>query len=329
MVRNRRRSVPAGTGAPLSPPPSQNSNNWSPALVTSNALPPIIRSPTTSFQDYPKNNGTKVLKQAEALATMSFELNLRAVWALANRLEQDVRRLVSRTADDQEFRRQNEERMTKMMQEVQVVKAHMARFEGNQPATQADIEKLQQEMNNTTLGWNKQLEDARTKVDDISSRIQPDADTIIVKTNDPEPNTPPAAGVETRAMRRARAQLGSSDQKQQTSPKSLDFESRMNEAISSTKRWNREHKVTKMRDNQFITSYFKKQGQRDPELAKILQQTIRKRAPKACKTRSRKTQPSQNLEELYRNIAWQDVIDAATEVLVVNRSQTLRTLGRV
>lgn len=216
MIRNRRRSVPAGTSAPLSPPPSQNSNHWPPALVTSNALPPISRSPTMSLQDYPKSNGTKVLKQAEALATMSFELNLRAVWALANRLEQDVRMLVLRTADDQEFRRQNEERMTKMMQEVQVVKIHMAQFDGSQPATQADIEKLQQEMNNTTLGWNKQLEEARAKVDDISSRIQPDADTIVVKTNDPEPNTPPTSGVETRAMRRARAQLGSSDQKQQS-----------------------------------------------------------------------------------------------------------------
>ncbi|KAH7257085.1 hypothetical protein BKA59DRAFT_552767 [Fusarium tricinctum] len=329
MIRNRRRSVPAGTGAPLSPPPSQNSNYWSPALVTSNALPPISRSPTTSFQYYPKSNGAKVLKQAEALATMSFELNLRAVWALANRLEQDVRMLVSRTANDQEFRRQNEERMTKMMQEVQVVKVHMAQFNGSQPATQADIEELQQEMNNTTLGWNKQLEDARAKVDDISSRIQPDVDTIVVNTNDPEPNTPPTSGVETRAMRRARAQLGSSNQEQQNSPKSLDLESRINEAINSTKRWNREHKVTKMRDNQFITSYFKKQGQRDPELAKILQQTLQKRAPRAYKTRSRKTQTPQSLEELCRNIAWQDVIDTATEVLVVNRSQTLRALGQV
>ncbi|KIL95180.1 hypothetical protein FAVG1_02112 [Fusarium avenaceum] len=306
MIRNRRRSVPAGI-----------------ALVTSNALPQITRSPTTSFQDNPKSNGAKVLKQAEALAAMSFELNLRAVCALANRLEQDVRMLVSRTANDQEFRRQNEERMTKMMQEIQVVKIRMAQFDGSQPATQAGIEKLQQEVNNTTLGWNKQLDDARAKVDDISSRMQPDTDTIVVNTNDPEPNTPPTLGVETRAMRRARAQLGSS------SPKCLDFESRINEAINSTKRWNREHKVTKMRDNQFITSYFKKQGQRDPELAEILQKTIQKRAPRAYKTRSRKTQTSQSLEELCRNIAWQDVIDTATEVLVVNRSQTLRTLGRV
>lgn len=147
---------------------------------------------------------------------MSFELNLRAVCALANRLEQDVRMLVLRTANDQEFRRQNEERMTKMMQEIQVVKIRMAQFDGSQPATQAGIEKLQQEMNNTTLGWNKQLDDARAKVDDISSRMQPDTDTIVVNTNDPEPNTPPTLGVETRAMRRARAQLGSSNQKQQS-----------------------------------------------------------------------------------------------------------------
>ncbi|KAM0341352.1 hypothetical protein ACHAPU_010095 [Fusarium lateritium] len=326
MIRNRRRSVPPGTGAPLSPPPSQNSRNWPTAITTPGILPTISRSPVPSLQDNAKDERTKILKQAEALASMNFELSLRAVSSLANRLEQDVRMLVLRTSDDQEFRRRNEERMTKMMQEIQAVKTHMVQFQGNEPATRADIVKLQQQINNTTLGWNKQLEDAKAKVDNISSRVHPDPDMIVVRAKEPEPDTPPTSGVETRAMRRARVQLDSSDQKQQGSPKSSDPESRITVAINSTKRWNREHKVTKMRDNQFILGYFKKQGQRDPELAKILQQGIQKRASKAYKAKSRKTRASQNLEELCRNVSWQDVIDTATEILVVNKSKTLRIL---
>ncbi|KAF4988326.1 hypothetical protein FGRMN_9834 [Fusarium graminum] len=328
MIRSRRRSVPAGTGAPLSPPPSQNSSNWPTARTTPGIIPSISCSPIPSLPENAKDERTKLFKQAEALASMNFELSLRAVSSLANRLEQDVRMLVLRTVDDQEFRRRNEERMTTMMQEIQAVKAHMVQFEGNEPATRADIVKLQQEINNTTLGWNKQLEDAKVKVDDISSRIHQGPDTIVVKTKDPEPDTPPTSGVETRAMRRARAQLKSNDQKQQGSPKSSDAESRIIDAINSTKRWNREHKVTKMRDNQFIVGYFKKQGQRDPELAKIFQQGLQKRTSKANKGKPRKTKASQNLEELCHNVSWQDVIDTATEILVVNKSKTLKILGQ-
>ncbi|KAF5661029.1 hypothetical protein FHETE_8694 [Fusarium heterosporum] len=328
MIRNRRRSVPARTGAPLSPPPSQNSSNRPTAITTPGILPAVSCSPVPSPSDNAKDERTKLLKQAEALANMNFELSLRAVSSLANRLEQDVRMLVLRTADDQEFRRRNEERMTKMMQEIQAVKAHMVQFEGNEPATRADIARLQQEINNTTLGWNKQLEDAKAKVDDISRRVHQGPDTIVVGTKEPEPDTPLTSGVETRAMRRARVQLNSNDQKQQGSPKSSDPESRITDAINSTKRWNREHKVTKMTDNQFIIGYFKKQGQRDPELAKILQQELQKRASKACKAKARKTKASQNLEKLCRNVSWQDVIDTATEILVVNKSQTSRILGQ-
>lgn len=79
-----------------------------------------------------------------------------------------------------------------------------------------------------------------------------------------------------------------------------------------------------MRENQFIISYLKKQGQRDPVLAKLLLQAIRERASNTKTRTSRAKKPS--LEETGRNTSWQDVIDSATEVLVVNKTRTLQFL---
>ncbi|KAF4963009.1 hypothetical protein FSARC_8954 [Fusarium sarcochroum] len=346
MFQNRRRSVPAGTGAPPSPPSSQTSNTWPSAMATPIPVPTITRLSTPSMPDHAKNEGMKLLKQAEALASMNFELSLRAVSSLANRLERDVQMLVLRTAEDQDFRRQNEDRMTQMMHEIHTIKAHMAPIQGIQSATQADVERLQQEMRESTLEWNRNLENARAKIDDISGRLRQAPRPVVVKNNDPVPHTPPTPRRETRSMRRAREQLTSSMQKQQSdyflpvelleqaltrnkgSPSSSNLESRINEAINSTKRWNREHKVTKMRDNQFISGYLKKQRQRDPGLEKILQQTIQKRASKAGKIKSSKAKNPQSVEELCRNLSWQDVIATATDVLVANKTQTLRALGQ-
>ncbi|KAJ4272014.1 hypothetical protein NW762_000724 [Fusarium torreyae] len=323
MVQHRRRSVPAGAVDLPSPPSSQTSNNWANAMATPISVPIITRLSTPKLPDHAKNEGVKFLRQAEALASMNFELSLRAVSSLANRLERDVQMLVLRTAEDQAFRRKNEDRMTQMMHEVHTIKAYMAPMKGIQPATQADVERLQQEMRESTLEWHKQLEDARTKIDDISDRWRQASQPGAVKNNDPVSNTPPRR--ETRSMRRARRAL---TWNKGYSPSS-NPESRINEAIGSTKRWNREHKVTKMRDNQFIAGYLKKQSHRDPELAKILQQTIQKHTLKAAdRAKAGKARNPQSLEELCRNVSWQNVLASATDVLVTNKSQTLRALGQ-
>jgi hypothetical protein len=312
-------------------------------MTASKTIPNVAYSPTQTTPNNPKSEENQLLKQAEALANMHFELSLHTVFSLASRLEKDVQQLVFRTADDQEFRRQNEERMTKMMIEVQAVKAHMARIGHNhEPATRADIERLQQAMSDTTMEWNTQLEDARTKIDEISGRMNNVPRHVGVKGNEIQTSPSLVPGIETRAMRKTKTDISSSVHKQQSksfrfktisqvltydeaSPSSSTLESRINDAINSTKRWNREHKATKMRDNQFIISYLKKQGQRDAELAKVLLQAIRKRASKA-KTRTGKAKKLPGLEETCRKTSWQDVIDSATEVLVVNKTQTLQYL---
>lgn len=228
MSQNRHRSVPKGTGAPLSPPSSQTSANFAPALTASKPFPDVAYSSTQKTPNSPKSEDNQLLKQAEALANMHFELNLHTVFSLASRLEKEVQQLVFRTADDQEFRRQNEERMTKMMIEVQTVKAYMARMGHNhEPATRADIERLQQAMSDTTMEWNNQLEDARTKIDEISGRMINVSRHAGVRGNEPQ-TSPSLVGIETRAMRKAKTDIISSAHQQQSKslwPRTIRFSS--------------------------------------------------------------------------------------------------------
>lgn len=67
-------------------------------------------------------NASRLVAQADALARMTLELNLRAVSSQANRMEKQLRKLVLATADDAEFRRQNEARMSAMWREIVAVR---------------------------------------------------------------------------------------------------------------------------------------------------------------------------------------------------------------
>lgn len=215
MSQNRHRSAPKGTGAPLSPPSSQSSANFASAFTASKPFPDVAYSSTQTTPNSPKSEENQLLKQAEALANMHFELNLHIVFSLASRLEKEVQQLVIRTADDQEFRRQNEERMTKMMIEIETVKAYMARIGHNrEPATRADIERLQQAMSDTTMEWNNQLEDARTKIDEISGRMLDASRRAGVRGNE-APTSPSLLGIETRATRKAKTDIASGAHHQQ------------------------------------------------------------------------------------------------------------------
>lgn len=108
------------------------------------------------------------------------------------------------------------------------------------------------------------------------------------------------------------------------SSSSSNPDSRVRDAINSTKRWNREHKITKLEDNQFINSYFLKQAQRDAKLAGILHRAFQIRVAKRVKARPN----SLSREELSRLALWKDVIETATEVLVINKMKTAHLMGQ-
>ncbi|KAF4984169.1 hypothetical protein FZEAL_567 [Fusarium zealandicum] len=329
MVQQRRRSVPARAARflPPSPPPSQVTNLKPTQDVVGYSS--SSASTSTSAGD-PLGQASKLMSQADALAKMTFELNLRAVSAHAQRLECDVQKLVHCTAEDQGYRRENEGRLTKMMHEIQTVKSLMAKLEGRQAVTQADVERLQRDMSETTSALNGNFQDIRDQLSLLSRRIDLGSSAGSDKNNDqisPAPPVLPAPRMETRAMLRKRVQEDNNySQKQRGFSLPSSVESRINETISSTKRWNREHKMTQTPDAQFIANYLKKQGQRDPGMAKLLQRTMQKRAAKGIRAGSGDAWRPQSLEELCRHLSWQEVVDTAKSVLVVDKQRTLRVL---
>ncbi|KAL6919829.1 hypothetical protein ACHAP8_009008 [Fusarium lateritium] len=321
-IRRQPRRGPIRAAPPLSPPASQNISNTVPSTATTTAGSRLGTSTTRNI-DHGDSEGAKLLKQAEALANMSVEVNLRALSTLAYKLQDDVKKLVLRTSEDQDFRRKNEERLTRIMYEIQTVKSFMAPLQGQPPATRADIDRLQQEMRETSSKWHNQVEDIEVKMDAFSKGTRQPPRPVVTKTANPDPITPDTTGRETRAMKKAKAEAQPSIPKQQTSSRLSTPESRIQEAIESTKRWNREHKTTEVRDSRFIVSYFRKQTQRDPELGGILQRTLQRRVAHRVKVRF----DSQSLEELNRHAIWSDVINTATEVLVVNTKKTAQLLS--
>lgn len=101
---------------------------------------------------------------------------------------------------------------------------------------------------------------------------------------------------------------------------------RIEDTISSTRRWNRDHKSTKLRDAAFIANYLKQQSKRDPQMAVYIQKGIQRRVYHSGRPKS-KTRP-RNLEQFCQVLVWKDVLDAAEDILVKNRGQTAKAIGQ-
>ncbi|KAI8690938.1 hypothetical protein NCS56_00085400 [Fusarium sp. Ph1] len=339
----RRRSDPM-VQLPVSPEPSQSQYRY--PLLSSLPLSANPANQTT--------RSTKLEAKAQALCSMTFELNLRNLNTHALRLERNIQRLAIKTADDQDFRRENEATLAKYMREVEAVKIHLAQYGDKPPVTRADIAKLQQEILQEVAEWKAELDDIRAQLETLRDQNRQFAlrdRNLFEKIKEmlgsnqtpdalmPSAPSPPSATrtlparqsnsrMETRAMRRERLDVVVLNRQQQLAVSS-DHEYRITETINSTKRWNREHKVTKCSDPEFIANYLMKQGRRDPGIAKVLQRAIQKRAFQAIKRETGEPWRPHDLTELCHGVAWRDVIDAATEVLVTNRHRTVQLLAQM
>lgn len=101
---------------------------------------------------------------------------------------------------------------------------------------------------------------------------------------------------------------------------------RIEDAISSTRRWNRDHKSTKLKDAAFVASYLKQQSKRDPQMAVYIQKAIQRHVYHSGRPRS-KTRPK-NLEQFCQMLLWKDVLDTLKDILIDNRSQAVKALGK-
>ncbi|KAI5466373.1 hypothetical protein BGZ63DRAFT_400753 [Mariannaea sp. PMI_226] len=272
---------------------------------------PSAASLTTSIPS------SKLLDQADALAKMTFELNLRTVGGHAERLERDIQALVLQTKNDKEFQRENHKRFADMMAEIQSVKAHMATVKGGQEHVEGSFEQLQRETTCLMEGFREELKCVKGGLDEMLSQLEQLA-TLEDVRDEIQASLKQNLEVEDKARQRSRnLQIFSTPH----------IKTRIQEAINSTRRWNRDHKTTQLSDSQFTINYLKKQSQRDPAIAVLLQRSLLKRVRlRGSHMPGRSWSQPQNLEELCQNVAWKDVIDMVKNVLVVNELKTIGLL---
>lgn len=194
----RRQSVPSGSA-----PASQQATPDNTSTDTS-------RSDPQSLQARP----SKLLAQANALAKMTHELNLRAVNTQAERLERDVRELVRCTEKDKEFRLENEERLSTMTNEIVTVKEHMRKMTESNKGLVSDYHMQQQLTSDLVDGFRHEMEEFKSLFDALSNQLD-----LIPTMNDIRNETQTQCAsprMETRALARAR-KLAQSQQGQSQS----------------------------------------------------------------------------------------------------------------
>ncbi|KAM0443777.1 hypothetical protein ACHAO4_010392 [Trichoderma viride] len=321
----RGRSVPARASPKESPSGSDNGYDNTKSLTAT-----IIPSP--SISPIPSNGtiitarpNSKLLHNADALARMTIELNVRAMATQTARLEKNLSVLMLRTKEDKEFRNTHDARVQSLVHEIQAVKQRMEEVQGPEWNSKSnnDLEQCKKDMHEI-IGelkkeMKKEMSDLKGRVGDISSTLDKlptvaEAEALISNTR------------VTRSALKGKIQAKPDAEKSRAVPKAAKtIKQRIEDAISSTRRWNRDHKSTKLKDATFIANYLKQQSKRDPQMAVYIQKAIQRHVYHSGRPRS-KTRP-RNLEQFCQKLVWKDVLDTVKDVLVDNRGQVAKALG--
>ncbi|UKZ66666.1 uncharacterized protein TrAtP1_007836 [Trichoderma atroviride] len=321
----RGRSVPARASPKESPPRSDNGYDNSKSITAA-----IIPSP--SISPIPSNGSiitarpnSKLLRNADALARMTIELNVRAMATQTARLEKNLSVLMLRTKEDKEFRNTHDARVQSLVQEIQAVKQRMEEIQGPEWNSKSnnDLEQCKKDMHEIIGELKKEMKeemsDLKGRVGNISSTLGKlptvaEAEALISHTR------------VTRSALKRKMQAKPDAEKSRSVPTAKTIKQRIEDAISSTRRWNRDHKSTKLIDAAFIANYLKQQSKRDPQMAVYIQKAIQRHVYHSGRPRS-KTRP-RNLEQFCQTLVWEDVLDTVKDVLVDNRVQTAKALGK-
>ncbi|KAL7925092.1 hypothetical protein ACQKWADRAFT_310680 [Trichoderma austrokoningii] len=313
----RGRSVPPRASQRESPPGSDNGYDNSKSLITA-----IIPSPAISpiITTRPKS---KLVHNAEALARMTIELNVRTMATQTAGLEKALRALMMRRKEDKEFLDNNNARVQRMVQEMQVVKQRMEEIQspGWKGKGSNDLEQCKKDMHDIIgelkRDMKKEMSDLKGRVGDLSDTLDKlptveEAKALISRTRVARSTVKKSGKVKVKPDDRA------------VPPKTI--KQRIEDAISSTRRWNHDHKITKLKDAAFIANYLKQQSKRDAQMAVYIQKAVQRHVYHSGRARS-KTRPK-NLEQFCQMLVWKDVLDAVKDVLVDNRGQIARAFGK-
>lgn len=176
-MKTRGRSVPA-TASQSEPPsrPSTTTTTLIPSSSSSSSISPIpINGPLAPTS---RNNNSRLLSHADALARMTVELNVRAVSAQTERLEKSLGALVACTKEDKAFRETHDARLQSMCREILAVKQRMEEIQGPEwnkggggRTTDAEGGGGQKEVDESIEQLRREMGELRGLVSDISSAL--------------------------------------------------------------------------------------------------------------------------------------------------------------
>ncbi|KAM3494515.1 hypothetical protein MY3957_002238 [Beauveria namnaoensis] len=270
--------------------------------TSTDAAPPTSTSTTTTA------GASRLAAQADALAKMTLEMNLRTVGKQADRLERDLRVLVQATARDAAFRAQHETRLQDLWKEILAVKAHLAAARDRDDAARgladeacrSEARRLAEEMRGEMAGVKEMVKGLRTALSELPSAEQMQAalSQSSVDTQDSDPNT----------RRKTNQQ-----QQQPRSASKQSIHARIQDALRSTRRWHRDHKTTRLSDAAFCAAYLRQQSKRDASMAVFLQRAVQRRVQ--ARSPGRALRP-RSLDDLCRLVLWADVEAVVEDVLL-------------
>ncbi|KAK4070408.1 hypothetical protein Trihar35433_4875 [Trichoderma harzianum] len=317
----RGRSVPATV---LSTGSSSKFNDTTKAISTALIPSSSSISPIPTNGPLTTRNGSKLLAQADALARMTIEFNVRAVSAQTERLEKGLNKLMMSTKEDKAFRESHDARLQSLCKEILVVKQRMEEIQGPEwnGNGKDGLEGVKKEVDASIELLKKEMEELKGLVGGISSTLDKlptaaEAEALIRRT---QASVSTTGGREIQTRSKAAKTLAES----KTARGQVSIKQRIDDAIGSTRRWNRDHKTTKLSDATFIANYLRQQSKRDPPMAVYIQRSIKRHVSRSGRQKA-KDRPK-NLEQFCQELVWKDVIETAEEVLVRNVARTARAL---
>ncbi|KAL6873149.1 hypothetical protein J3F83DRAFT_732219 [Trichoderma novae-zelandiae] len=215
-------------------------------------------------------------------------------------------------------------RLQNMCKEMLVVKQRMEEIQGPEwkgAAASAGPEGAQKEVDESIEQLRREMGELKGLVSGISSTLDKlpaaaEAEALMRQTQ-----------ALTLASNGSRTPAGSSAGKLESGTKEAQsIKQRIEDTIASTRRWNRDHKTTKLKDAVFTANYLTQQSKRDPQMAVYLQRALQKHVQNSGRPRTR-SRP-QSLEQFCRALVWKDVTDTAEAVLVRDWRRTAKALGR-
>lgn len=330
---------------PKPQPDSTCSSISSPANVNNNTPTPLPSLSTTVQPSSSTSQGSKLAARAEALAKMTFELNMRAVNAQTDRLSRDVQALVQSTGEDKEFREKHESRLQNLWQEILAVKHQMTNVdgEGQKQASdiKADFEKCQLETKSLISEFQCEIQDLRKLVDELSKQLDELPASGITDSLDDsgyksqqstKSSMEEDSSLELKREDSLNTQNGWGTKTTESYVDELAWlghdadavakaSHRVVEAIKSTRRWHRDYKKSKLSDAEFTANYLRQQSKRDAPLAVHIQKSILRELRRG-NNRLVNAHP-RSLQEFCQDVKWQDVIDTVQNILVENKKSTI------